>query len=207
MYPYFKRGFDFILALFSLIIIAPIFLLLCLIIKLDSEGPIFFKQKRMGIKGTEFYMLKFRTMRVDTPKDVPTRFLKNPDKYITRVGKILRRTSLDEVPQLVNIIRGQMSLVGPRPVVLTEADLIVERDKYGANDVLPGLTGWAQINGRDILRPSTKAKLDGEYVKRMSFLFDLQCIMKTVIVVFKGEGVVEGELDSEIDAASLERKM
>lgn len=160
-----KKSIDTICALLGSIVLLPIFLILCFAIKIDSKGPILFKQKRVGISKKHFYILKFRTMKIDTPKDMPTHMLTNPEQYITRVGKFLRKTSLDELPQIFNIIRGDMAIVGPRPALWNQYDLIEERDKYGANDILPGLTGWAQINGRDELEVSAKAKLDGFYVK------------------------------------------
>ena len=189
---YIKRIIDFILSLVAIVIFSPFLLLIVILIKLDSEGPVLFKQKRIGMHKTHFYMLKFRTMRIDSPKDVPTHLLENPDQWITRMGKILRKTSLDELPQLFNIIKGEMSIIGPRPALWNQYDLIAERDKYGANDVRPGLTGWAQVNGRDELPIEVKAKYDGEYVQKMSFMFDLKCLLKTVVSVIKGEGVVEG---------------
>lgn len=189
---YIKRIIDFILSLVAIVILSPLLLLIAILIKLDSEGPVLFKQKRIGMHKTHFYMLKFRTMRIDSPKDVPTHLLKNPDQWITRVGKFLRKTSLDELPQLFNIIKGEMSIIGPRPALWNQDDLIAERDKYGANDVRPGLTGWAQVNGRDELPIEVKARYDGEYVQKMSFMFDLKCLLKTVVSVIKGEGVVEG---------------
>ena len=163
MYQKIKRVIDFILSLMGCIVASPFFLILCIAIKIDSKGPIFFCQKRVGIHKKHFNILKFRTMRIDTPKDCPTHLLENPEQYITKVGKFLRKTSLDELPQVLNILVGQMSIVGPRPALWNQFDLIEERDKYGANDVLPGLTGWAQINGRDELPIPEKAKLDGEY--------------------------------------------
>ena len=187
-----KRIIDFTLSLIAIIVLSPLLLLIAILIKLDSEGPVLFKQKRIGMHKTHFYMLKFRTMRIDSPKDVPTHLLENPDQWITRMGKILRKTSLDELPQLFNIIKGEMSIIGPRPALWNQYDLIAERDKYGANDVRPGLTGWAQVNGRDELPIEVKAKYDGEYVQKMSFMFDLKCLLKTVVSVIKGEGVVEG---------------
>lgn len=187
-----KRAIDFVLALCGLIVLSPVFLILCLWIKLDSKGPIFFKQKRIGIHKTYFYILKFRTMYVDTPKDMPTHLLADPEQYITKAGKFLRKTSLDELPQIINILKGEMSIIGPRPALWNQDDLIAERDKYGANDVMPGLTGWAQINGRDELEIDVKAKLDGEYVKRMSFGFDVKCFAGTISSVLKSDGVVEG---------------
>ena len=187
-----KRGIDFILALCGLIVLSPIFLILCIWIKLDSKGPILFKQKRIGINKSYFYIYKFRTMYVDTPKDMPTHMLSNPDQYITKSGKFLRKTSLDELPQIINILKGEMSVIGPRPALWNQDDLIAERDKYHANDVRPGLTGWAQINGRDELEIPEKAKLDGEYIEKISFLFDLKCFFGTITSVLKHDGVVEG---------------
>lgn len=170
----------------------PFLLILAAAIKLDSKGPALFRQKRIGIHKKYFYILKFRTMRTDTPKDMPTHLLKNPDAYITKLGKFLRKTSLDELPQIINILKGDMAIVGPRPALWNQEDLIAERDKYGANDILPGLTGWAQINGRDELPIAVKAKLDGEYVKKMGFGMDLKCIIGTVFSVVRQDGVVEG---------------
>ena len=187
-----KRGVDFIIASIGIIIFSPVFLLLCFIIKLDSKGPVFFKQKRVGKDKVEFYIIKFRSMKVDAPKYRPTNLLENPDKHITRFGKLLRKTSLDELPQLLNIIVGEMSIVGPRPALRNQVDLISERDKYRANDIRPGLTGWAQINGRDKLENHVKAQLDGEYVRKMSFWFDLKCMLLTIVSVFKAKDVVEG---------------
>ena len=165
-------------------------------IKLDSKGSIFFKQRRIGKNKIEFNMLKFRTMRTDAPRDMPTHLLQNPEAHITKLGKILRRASLDELPQLFNIMVGHMSIVGPRPALWNQYDLISERDKYGANNIRPGLTGWAQINGRDELTNSVKSKLDGEYVNRLSFIFDLKCILLTIVSVSKAEGVVEGSVSN-----------
>lgn len=183
---------DFVLALSAVVLLSPVLITIALLIKLDTPGPIFFKQKRIGIHKSHFYIYKFRTMRIDTPKDMPTHLLANPDTYITKVGKFLRKTSLDELPQIINILAGQMALIGPRPALWNQYDLIAERDKYGANDILPGLTGWAQINGRDELPIEVKAAYDGEYVKRMSFLFDCKCFFGTIACVLKKEGVVEG---------------
>ena len=183
---------DFVLALGAVVLLSPVLITIALLIKLDTPGPIFFKQKRIGIHKSHFYIYKFRTMRIDTPKDMPTHLLANPDTYITKVGKFLRKTSLDELPQIINILAGQMALIGPRPALWNQYDLIAERDKYGANDILPGLTGWAQINGRDELPIEIKAAYDGEYVKRMSFLFDCKCFFGTIACVLKKEGVVEG---------------
>lgn len=192
VYQKIKRMIDFILSLTAIIILFPVLLILVIAIKAESRGPIFFKQKRVGIHKSHFMIYKFRTMRIDTPKDVPTHLLKNPDQYITKAGHFLRKTSLDELPQLINIVKGDMAIVGPRPALWNQYDLIAERDKYHANDILPGLTGWAQINGRDELEIPVKAKLDGEYVKKMSFLFDMRCLFGTVFSVLRSDGVVEG---------------
>ena len=187
-----KRLIDLILSALGIIILSPVLLILVIAIKLDSPGPVLFKQKRVGLHKSHFHILKFRTMRIDTPKDCPTHLLENPEQWITKVGGFLRKTSLDELPQIFNIFAGQMSIIGPRPALWNQFDLIEERDKYGANDVLPGLTGWAQINGRDELEIPVKAKLDGEYVERMSFGFDVKCFVGTIVSVLKHDGVVEG---------------
>ena len=192
IYLPFKRGIDIILSLIGCIILSPVLLIICIAIKVDSRGPILFKQKRVGIHKQLFPMLKFRTMYTDTPKDMPTHLLADPDRYITKVGRFLRKTSLDELPQIFNILKGDMSIIGPRPALWNQDDLVAERDKYGANDVRPGLSGWAQINGRDELEIPYKAKLDGEYVQRMGFLFDLRCFFGTFISVLRHDGVVEG---------------
>lgn len=187
-----KRGIDVVLSLGGIIVLAPVWILLGVAVKCESKGPILFKQKRVGIGKKHFNILKFRTMRIDTPKDIPTHLLKNPEQYITKMGKFLRKTSLDELPQIFNILKGDMSIIGPRPALWNQYDLIEERDRYGANDILPGLTGWAQINGRDELEIPVKAKLDGEYVEKMSFLFDVKCFFGTIVSVLKSDGVVEG---------------
>lgn len=192
MYRKVKRVIDTIVSFFGLVLLSPVFLVLIIAIKTDSKGPILFKQKRVGIRKSHFFIYKFRTMRIDTPKDVPTHLLENPEQYITKTGKFLRKTSLDELPQIINILKGDMAIVGPRPALWNQYDLIAERDKYGANDILPGLTGWAQINGRDELEIEEKARLDGEYVKKMGFFFDIKCITKTFTSVLKSDGVVEG---------------
>jgi len=192
MYTVIKRGIDLVLSCIGLIILLPVFLLLVLAIKLDSPGPVLFKQKRVGIHKRYFYIWKFRTMYTNTPKDMPTHMLKNPEQYITKTGRFLRKTSLDELPQIFNIIKGDMAIVGPRPALWNQYDLLEERDKYGANDVRPGLTGWAQINGRDELEIPVKAKLDGEYVEKMGVLMDLKCFLGTFASVLKSDGVVEG---------------
>ena len=192
MYKGIKRFMDFVAALLGSIILLPLFLALFVAIKVDSKGPVLFIQRRIGKNKKYFNILKFRTMRIDTPKDKPTHLLENPEQYITKVGKFLRKTSLDELPQIWNIMVGDMSIIGPRPALWNQYDLIRERDKYGANDILPGLTGWAQINGRDELLIPDKARLDGEYVEKMSLLFDCKCFFGTVISIIKHDGVVEG---------------
>ena len=192
MYKFFKRTLDIVLSFIGMIVLSPFFLLLVLAIKLDSKGPVLFKQKRIGLHKKHFYILKFRTMRIDTPKDTPTHLLENPEQWITKVGKFLRKTSLDELPQIWNIFVGDMSIIGPRPALWNQYDLIEERDRYGANDVLPGLTGWAQIHGRDELPIAKKAELDGYYVQHLSFGLDVRCFFGTIKSVVKSEGVVEG---------------
>ena len=198
VYLKFKRFIDIVLSLLGLIILFPVLLILSVAIKLDSKGPVLFKQKRVGKGKTHFNMLKFRTMRIDTPKDMPTHLLDNPDQWITRVGKFLRKTSLDELPQIWNIFIGQMSIIGPRLALWNQEDLIAERDKYGANDIKPGLTGWAQINGRDELPIDVKADLDGQYVKNLSFTMDIKCFFLTIASVLKSDGVVEGRTEMDI---------
>ena len=189
---YIKRLIDIILSGCGILVLLPVYLIIAVAVKLDDPGPVFFRQKRVGIHKTHFHILKFRTMKMNTPRDMPTHLLENPEQYITRVGKILRKTSLDELPQIFQIFTGKMSIIGPRPALWNQDDLIVERDKYGANDLRPGLTGWAQINGRDELPIDIKAALDGEYVKNLSFLFDCKCFFGTIISVLKSDGVVEG---------------
>ncbi|MGM0753095.1 MAG: sugar transferase [Bacillota bacterium] len=192
MYMKIKRLIDIILSLIGLIVLSPIYLILIIAIKIDSRGPVLFKQKRVGINKTHFNILKFRTMRIDTPKDTPTHLLSNPERYITKMGKFLRKTSLDELPQIWNIFVGQMSIIGPRPALWNQYDLILERDKYGANDVPPGLTGLAQINGRDELEIDVKARLDGEYAEKIGFMMDAKCFFGTIFSVLRSDGVVEG---------------
>ncbi|HFD1681210.1 TPA: sugar transferase [Enterococcus faecium] len=187
-----KRGIDLLLSLAGIIVLSPILLSLCLAIKIDSKGPVIFKQKRVGKNKSHFYIYKFRTMKVDTPKETPTHLLSNPDFFITRVGKFLRKTSLDELPQLFNILKGDMAVIGPRPALWNQYDLIEERDKYHANDIRPGLTGLAQISGRDELEIEYKARLDGQYTSNITPLMDLKCFFGTIISVFKSDGVVEG---------------
>lgn len=199
-----KRGIDFLLSLIGIIALSPIFLLLFLAIKLDSKGPIIFKQKRVGKNKRYFNIYKFRTMRVDTPKEMPTHLLENPDYFITKVGKFLRKTSLDELPQLWNILKGDMAIIGPRPCLWNQYDLIEARDLYGANDIRPGLTGLAQISGRDELEIPIKAKLDGTYTKEMSFGLDVKCFFGTIGAVFKSDGVVEGGTGSLKDKGEKE---
>lgn len=186
-----KRGIDIVLSLLGIVILAIPMLIVAIIIKVDDPGPVIFKQKRVGIHKKYFQLYKFRSMKLNTP-DIPTHLLKNPEQYLIGIGGILRKFSIDELPQLFNILKGDMSIIGPRPALWNQDDLIAERDKYGANDVKPGLTGWAQINGRDELEIPVKAKLDGEYVEKMSFLFDCKCFFATIISVLKHEGVVEG---------------
>lgn len=197
MYKYVKRFIDFFIAFICLILFWWILVLIAVCIKLDSKGNVIFKQKRIGKNKKEFFIYKFRTMRTDTPKDLPTHLLQNPESYITALGKFLRKSSLDELPQLFNILKGEMSIVGPRPALWNQFDLIEERDKYCVNSLTPGLTGWAQINGRDELEIAQKAKLDGEYAEKISFLFDLRCFFGTIGYVLKSEGVVEGDTQNQ----------
>ena len=191
-YPKVKRLLDILISFIAIIILSPVFIIIVIAIKVDSKGPILFRQKRVGIHKSHFYILKFRTMRIDTPKDTPTHLLENPDQWITKVGRFLRRTSLDELPQIINIFVGQMSIIGPRPALWNQYDLIDERDKYGANDVPVGLTGWAQINGRDELEIEVKARLDGEYAKKIGFVMDVRCFFGTLFSVLRSDGVLEG---------------
>ena len=189
---FFKRLLDIILSGCAIVILSPLLLIIAVAIKIDDPGPVMFRQKRVGIHKTHFSIMKFRTMKMDTPKDTPTHLLENPEQYITKVGKFLRKSSLDELPQIFQIFTGKMSIIGPRPALWNQFDLIAERDKYGANDVRPGLTGWAQINGRDELPIEVKARFDGEYVEKLSFLFDCKCFFGTIGAVLKHDGVVEG---------------
>ena len=192
MYSIIKRLGDIFLSLIGVIILCPLFIIIAIAIKLDSEGPVIFKQKRFGRYKKSFYVLKFRTMKVESPKYVATRDLHNSEQWITKVGRFLRKTSLDELPQLCNILVGNMSIVGPRPVAISELDVIEAREQYGANDILPGLTGWAQINGRDNLSTDVKARLDGYYVQHRSLTMDIKCIVRTIPYVLKRKGIVEG---------------
>lgn len=192
MYPILKRGLDFLISTLAILFLSPVLILIALAIKIDSKGPVLFKQKRVGKDKKHFMIYKFRSMYVDAPSDMPTHLLKDPSAMITRVGAFLRKTSLDELPQLINIFKGEMSIVGPRPALWNQYDLIEERDKYGANQIRPGLTGWAQINGRDELEIDEKSKLDGYYVQHMSLGLDAKCFLGTFISVLKSDGVVEG---------------
>lgn len=189
---YFKRFIDFVLAMSGLIVTSPLFLIIALCIKATSPGSIFFRQERIGLHKTHFSMLKFRTMRTDAPRDTPTHLLANPHAYITRIGRFLRKTSLDELPQLFNILKGDMAAVGPRPALWNQYDLIALRDQNGANAVRSGLTGWAQVHGRDELEIEEKARLDGVYAHNLSFGMDMRCIGKTCLAIFSRKGVVEG---------------
>ena len=209
MYKHFiKRVIDFVLSLIGGIVLLPIFLIISLAIVIDDPGPVIFKQKRVGKGKKLFWLHKFRSMKLNTP-DIPTHLLEHPEQYITKVGKFLRKTSLDELPQVYDILFGKMSIIGPRPALWNQDDLVAERDRYGANDIKPGLTGWAQINGRDELEIPEKARLDGEYVEKMSFLFDCKCFFGTIRSVLKSDGVVEGgtgELHREEEKAGAGRK-
>ncbi len=189
---FFKRVFDIFLSSLGLILLAIPMGIVALVIKCEDPGPVIFKQKRVGNHKKYFDLYKFRSMRMDSPHDVPTHLLANPEQYILKVGKFIRKTSIDELPQLWNILKGDMSIIGPRPALWNQDDLIAEREQYHANDVRPGLTGWAQINGRDELEIPVKAKLDGEYVEKMSFLFDCKCFFGTNKSVLKSDGVIEG---------------
>ncbi|WP_027954854.1 sugar transferase [Halobacillus kuroshimensis] len=209
MYLAVKRLIDITLSIIGLAFLFPFFLILFIAIKVDSPGPVLFKQKRVGINCRYFYILKFRTMRVDTPNNTPTHLLKNPENYITKVGKFLRKTSLDELPQIWNIFIGDMSVIGPRPALWNQYDLISEREKYGANEVPPGLTGWAQIKGRDELSIEEKAKLDGDYVRKLNFWFDIKCFFGTILTVLRSKGVIEGKKDTneETDTNNTKRNI
>ena len=191
-----KRVLDFLLALCGLLVLWPVFVIVAVAIKIDDPGPVFFSQKRVGLHKRYFQLYKFRSMKVSTP-DVPTHLLEHPEQYISRVGGFLRKYSMDELPQIINILLGQMAIIGPRPALWSQEDLIAERDKYGANDVRPGLTGWAQINGRDELTIEEKSAYDGEYVKHLSFAFDCKCFFGTIGKVLRHEGVVEGAQDEK----------
>ena len=203
-YTLVKRAVDFFLSLIMLIVLSPLFLIISISIKIDSKGPVFFKQKRIGKNKKEFYILKFRSMMCDAPSNMPTHALKNSESYITATGNILRKTSLDELPQLINIIKGEMSIIGPRPALWNQYDLIKERDKYGANDIVPGLTGWAQINGRDRISMEDKARYDGQYIENYGLLMDLKVFFKSILCVLKREDIVEGNSGSNAEDKSKE---
>jgi O-antigen biosynthesis protein WbqP len=192
IYMVFKRFYDFVLSFIGLIVLFPLFFILIILIKIDSKGPVLFKQKRIGRNKKHFNILKFRTMKIDTPKDTPTHLLENPDQWITKMGKFLRKTSLDELPQIINILKGDMSIIGPRPALWNQFDLMEERDKYNVHKLYPGLTGYAQIKGRDALEIEDKAKLDGYYVNHISLWLDIKIFFGTITSIFKSEGVVEG---------------
>ena len=198
-----KRLIDLVLSGLGILVLSPVYLILAAAIVIDDPGPVFFRQKRVGLHKSHFMIMKFRTMKMETPRDVPTHLLENPEQYITRMGKFLRKTSLDELPQLFQIFTGKMSIVGPRPALWNQFDLIELRDQVGANDLRPGLTGWAQINGRDELPIAVKARFDGEYVERMSFLFDCKCFFGTILSVLRHDGVVEGGTGS-LDKKNME---
>ncbi len=203
----FKRLIDIILSLIGSVVLLPIYAIVAIAIKLDSPGPVLFKQERVGIHKKPFTIYKFRTMRTDCPKDTPTHLLGNADSYITKLGSFLRKFSIDELPQIWNILKGDMTIIGPRPALFNQTDLIALRDEYGANDVKPGLTGYAQIHGRDELPISVKAKLDGDYVARMSFLFDLKLFFGTVLSVLKSDGVVEGKAEALPEEGKVEESV
>lgn len=187
-----KRALDLLLSGLGLIVLSPLFLIISIAIKAEDPGPVFFRQKRVGIHKSHFNIVKFRSMRQDTPHDMPTHLLSDPQRWITKTGRFLRKTSLDELPQIAQIFTGKMSIIGPRPALWNQYDLIAERDKYGANDITPGLTGWAQVNGRDELEIEEKARLDGEYAQNISFGMDMKIFWMTVKNVLLGSGVVEG---------------
>lgn len=189
---YIKRALDIILSGLGLAVLSPLFVVIAAAIRIEDPGPVFFKQRRFGIHRTYFDIVKFRSMRLDTPHDMPTHLLEDPERWITRVGRVLRRTSLDELPQIAQIFTGRMSLIGPRPALWNQEDLVAEREKYGANDVTPGLTGWAQVNGRDALEIAEKARYDGEYARDLSFGLDVRIFFMTVVNVLGRRGVVEG---------------
>ncbi|WP_461884841.1 sugar transferase [Fusicatenibacter sp.] len=195
---YLKNLLDWLIALLGTVLLSWLLLLLGIAVRLDSAGPVFFRQRRVGKNGVYFYIYKFRTMRIDTPHDMPTHLLHNPEIFITRTGRFLRKTSLDELPQLFNLLKGDMALVGPRPALWNQKDLFLERERYGANDVRPGLTGWAQIHGRDELPIREKAELDGYYVQHMHLGMDLACLWKTAGTVLRQEGIHEGTMEKQM---------
>ena len=187
-----KRALDLLLSGLGLVVLSPLFLIISIAIKVEDPGPVFFRQKRVGVHKTYFNIVKFRSMRQDTPHDMPTHLLNDPQRWITKTGRFLRKTSLDELPQIAQIFTGKMSIIGPRPALWNQYDLIAQRDQYGANDITPGLTGWAQVNGRDELEIEEKARLDGEYAQNISFGMDMKIFWMTVKNVLRGSGVVEG---------------
>jgi len=189
MYPFIKRSLDLFSSLLMLVLLSPVLAAIAVLIKAESPGPVIFTQKRAGKNRRDFTIYKFRTMRTDTPKDTPTHLLQDPQNYVTKIGKILRRLSMDELPQLVNILRGDMSFIGPRPALWNQFDLLEARERLGANGVMPGLTGWAQVNGRDELPIPIKAGFDGEYASRIGFSFDVRIMLMTIKKVFTGEGI------------------
>lgn len=199
MYKKVKRVMDFSISFITILLLWWLFLIIAIAIKIESKGSVIFKQKRIGINKSEFYIYKFRTMRIDTPKDMPTHLLQNPNAYITKVGKFLRKTSLDELPQIINILKGDMSIIGPRPALWNQYDLIEERDKYNANNIMPGLTGWAQVNGRDELEIDIKAEFDGQYVNNMSFIMDIKILFMTISTVFTAKGIKEGAENKKVN--------
>ena len=201
-----KRALDIVISAIGIVALSPLFLVVVLLIKLDSPGPVLFRQKRVGKDKVLFEILKFRTMRSDTPHDVPTHQLNQPQSYITHIGKFLRKTSIDELPQLFNVLMGQMSLIGPRPALWNQDDLIGWRDRYSANGALPGLSGWAQVNGRDELALDEKARLDGEYAANIRFSLDVKCLFLTIVKVFRHEGVAEGREQKRYNGGHTEDK-
>lgn len=204
---FFKRVIDITLSFLGIVVLAVPMLIVSAIIKIDTPGPVLFKQKRIGIHKSEFMILKFRSMKTSVPKDVPTHMLAGSESFMTGWQKFMRKTSIDELPQLFNILKGDMSIIGPRPALWNQYDLIEERDKYGANDVRPGLTGWAQINGRDELEIPVKAKFDGEYIENLSFSFDCKCFFGTILKVLKSDGVVEGQAVDTESAVSADEEV
>ena len=203
---FFKRFLDIVLSLFGIIVLSPVFLIIAVAIVIDDPGPIFFKQKRVGKNKKLFKILKFRSMKMSTPHDTPTHLLKNPEQYITKVGKFLRKTSLDELPQIFNILVSQMSIIGPRPALWNQYDLVEERDKYRANGIRPGLSGWAQVNGRDELEIVDKARYDGEYTQNISIKMDWICFLMTVGNVLERKGVVEGGTDVKAKQFEMQKQ-
>ncbi len=207
IYLFFKRFFDIFCSFLAIVILSPLLLIISLIIKIDSRGPVLFKQDRIGKNKKIFKMWKFRSMRIDAPKNAPTHMLDNPDLYITKIGKFIRKTSIDELPQLFNVLTGKMSIIGPRPALWNQDDLVSERDKYHANDIRPGLSGWAQVNGRDELEIPVKAKLDGYYYQKFSLWLDIKILFMTIFKVFKHDGIVEGKHEETEKEKELNEKV